>query len=132
MRRARLMAWAVPIVMLVQSALAAGPGWAQTTGLTADTIKIGYLGALTGPYYLYGKLVMNGADVVYNEANRAGGIHGRRIQTVREDDACDAATAIAAAKKLIHQHPVFMIHGGGAPDPPSAALEPLQAATGTV
>ena len=66
---------------------------------------------------------MNGADVVYNEANRAGGIHGRKIQTVREDDACDAATAIAAAKKLIHQHQVFMIHGGGCSNPTIAARE---------
>ena len=61
----------------------------HTVGVTPDSIKIGFFGALTGPYYLYGKLVMNGADAVYNEVNRAGGIHGRKIVTVREDDRCD-------------------------------------------
>jgi branched-chain amino acid transport system substrate-binding protein len=114
------------VVALGLVALTAGPAGAQATGVTADTIKIGFLGALTGPNYLYGKLVMNGADVVYNEVNRTGGINGRKIQTVREDDACDAATAIAAAKKLIHQHQVFMIHGGGCSNPTIAAREEIE------
>jgi len=127
MRRGRLTAWVVMALALVLPLGVAGPVGAQTTGLTVDTIKIGYLGAMTGPYYLYGKLIMNGADVVYNEVNRAGGIHGRKIQTVREDDACDAATAIAAAKKLIHQHQVFMIHGGGCSNPTIAAREEIEA-----
>lgn len=127
MRRGRLTAWVVMALALVLPLSVAGPVGAQTTGVTADTIKIGYLGAMTGPSYLYGKLIMNGADVVYNEVNRAGGIHGRKIQTVREDDACDAATAIAAAKKLIHQHQVFMIHGGGCSNPTIAAREEIEA-----
>jgi branched-chain amino acid transport system substrate-binding protein len=129
MRRGRLSAWTVATLALalVLPLGAADPAGAQATGVTADTIKIGFFGALTGPYYLYGKLVMNGADVVYNEVNRAGGIHGRKIQTVREDDACDAATAIAAAKKLIHQHQVFMVHGGGCSNPTIAAREEFEA-----
>ena len=90
------------------------PAAAQSVpGVTATEIKIGALGALTGPGYLYGRLIMNGAEVVYNEVNNAGGIHGRKIVLVREDDRCDAASAIAAAKKLIFQHQVFMLHGGG-------------------
>lgn len=96
-------------IVLLAPALAA----IQVVGVTADTVKIGGYGALTGPYYLYGKLVMNGAEVVFNEVNKAGGIHGRKLQLVREDDRCDPATGIAAAKKLVHQHQVFMIHGGG-------------------
>ena len=121
-----------PWVVLIGSAmmslgLLAGPAPAdQTVGVTADSIKIGFLGAMTGPYYLYGKLIMNGADVVYNEVNRTGGIHGRKIATVREDDACDAAKAIAATKKLIHQHQVFMIHGGGCSNPTIAARDEIE------
>src|ERR1700694_119131 len=69
----------------------------SAVGVTADTIKIGTFGALTGPGYLYGKIIMNGAETVYNEVNKAGGIHGRKIVLVREDDRCDAAAATAAA-----------------------------------
>ncbi len=85
---------------------------AAEVGVTDDSIKIGALGVLTGPLAKFGDTVYNGVETVYEEANKAGGIHGRKIVYVREDDRCQAADAVGAAKKLIHQHKVFMIHGG--------------------
>jgi branched-chain amino acid transport system substrate-binding protein len=41
----------------------------ERTGLTATSIRIGSFGALTGPGYLYGKLAMNGIEVVFDEVN---------------------------------------------------------------
>ena len=117
------------IVVTLLIASAAPPAAAQgTPGVTADEIKIGALGALTGPGYLYGRLVMNGAEVVYNEVNKTGGINGRKITLVREDDRCDAASAIAAAKKLIFQHQVFMLHGGGCSNASIAARPEIEKA----
>ena len=101
---------------------------AQVPGVTADTIRIGSFGPLTGPNYLFGKLVMNGAEIVYNEANKQGGINGRKIVLVREDDRCDPATAIAAVKKLIHQDQVFMINGGGCSNAAIAARPEIEQA----
>ena len=98
----------------------------STAGVTGDTIKIGTFGPLTGPDYLFGKLVMNGAEIVYNEVNKAGGIHGRKLVLVREDDRCDPAAAIAAAKKLIHQEQVFMINGGGCSNAAIAARPEIE------
>jgi branched-chain amino acid transport system substrate-binding protein len=95
----------------------------HTKGVTKDTVKIGFFGPMTGPYYLYGKLVMNGADIVYNDVNRQGGINGRKIVTIREDDKCDVAAGISAMKKLIHQHEVFLVHGGGCSNPAIAARD---------
>ena len=69
---------------------------------------------------------MNGAEIVYNEVNKAGGIHGRKLVLVREDDRCDPATAIAAAKKLIHQEQVFMINGGGCSNAAIAARPEIE------
>jgi branched-chain amino acid transport system substrate-binding protein len=83
------------------------------TGVTDTTVRIGQLGALTGPGYFTGKLVMDGADIVYKEVNKAGGINGRKIEMVRQDDRCDPAAAIGAAKKLVFGDKVFIIHGGG-------------------
>jgi branched-chain amino acid transport system substrate-binding protein len=107
-------------LLLTAAALLAAGATAQNAhaqtaevGVTDTAIRIGFLGALTGPGYLYGKLVMDGADIVYQETNKAGGINGRKIETVRQDDRCDPATAIAAAKKLIFDDKAFMIHGGG-------------------
>jgi branched-chain amino acid transport system substrate-binding protein len=97
-------------------------------GVTDDTIRIGGLGALTGPGYLYGKVVMDGAEAVYNEVNDAGGIAGRKIVYVRQDDRCDPASAIAAAKKLIFDEKVFMIHGGGCTNASIAAYPTIKEA----
>jgi branched-chain amino acid transport system substrate-binding protein len=114
--------------ILASTCLVAPPGArAQSTvGVTHDTIKIGTFGALTGPGYLYGKIIMNGAEVVYNEVNKAGGIHGRKIVLVREDDRCDPAAAIAAVKKLIFQEQAFMLHGGGCSNATIAARPEIE------
>jgi branched-chain amino acid transport system substrate-binding protein len=109
-----------------------GPGrpalGAEVAGVTADTIKIGTFGPLSGPNYLFGKLVMNGAEAAFNEVDKAGGVSGRKIVLVREDDRCDPATAIAAVKKLLYQHQVFMIHGGGCSNATIAARPEIEQA----
>lgn len=101
---------------------------AQVPGVTTDTIKIGSFGALTGPGYLYGKLPMNGIDVVFDAVNAAGGVNGRKLELVREDDRCDPAAAIGAVKKLIYEDKVFAIIGGGCSNATFAAREALDEA----
>ena len=112
---------------LFAAAFAASAATAQTPGVTADTIKIGTFGALTGPGYLYGKLPMNGVEVVFDEINKAGGINGRKLQLVREDDRCDPTAAIGAVKKLVEQDQVFAIIGGGCSNATFAAKDTLEA-----
>lgn len=104
------------------------PSLAQQPGLTADTIKIGTFGALTGPGYLYGKIAMNGIEVVFDEINAAGGINGRKLVLIREDDRCDPASAIAATQKLIHQDQVFALIGGGCSNATLAARGNIETA----
>ncbi|MBB5466778.1 branched-chain amino acid transport system substrate-binding protein [Paraburkholderia sp. CI2] len=86
------------------------PAYAET-GVTNDTIKIGLFGEMTGAASLYGKSVY-GAEAVYKQANDAGGVNGRKIEIVREDESCDPSKGIAAVRKLVSQDQVFMIHGG--------------------
>ncbi|MGH6798570.1 MAG: ABC transporter substrate-binding protein, partial [Roseiarcus sp.] len=100
--------------LLAAGMLAAAPARAQDVpGVTKDEIKIGSFGSLTGPTYLYGKLTMNGVDAVFAKVNEEGGVNGRKLVLVREDDRCDPATAIAAVKKLVFEEKVFAIIGGG-------------------
>src|ERR1051325_3232633 len=104
------------------------PALAQVPGVTKDTIKLGSFGPLTGPNYLFGKLVMNGVEVVLDEVNAAGGVHGRKIELLREDDKCNPEAAIAAVKKLIHQDQVFAINGGGCSNAAIAARDEIEKA----
>ena len=71
---------------------------------------------------------MNGVEVVFDEVNAAGGIHGRKLQLVREDDRCDPAAAIAAVQKLVHQDQVFALIGGGCSNATLAARESIETA----
>ena len=104
------------------------PAVAAEVGVTDNEILIGALGVLTGPLYHNGKTIYDGVESVYNEVNAAGGIHGRKLRYVREDDACKPDQAVPATKKLIHEHKVFMIHGGGCSNASLAAMPDIVAA----
>ncbi len=104
------------------AALGSPAGAQERIGITDTEILIGALGVLTGPLYMNGKTIYDGVETVYNEVNAAGGIHGRKIRYVREDDACKPDLAVPAVKKLIYEHKVFMIHGGGCSNASLAAL----------
>src|SRR5262249_20454064 len=97
-------------------------------GVTDTEIKVGTFGPLTGPAYIYGKLTMNGVEVYFNELNKKGGIHGRKLVLVREDDLCKPEGAIAAVKKLVFEHKVFAIIGGGCSNSPLAAGREIEKA----
>jgi branched-chain amino acid transport system substrate-binding protein len=83
---------------------------AETMGVTDSTIKIGLFGPLTGQSNIGAKPVY-GAAAIYKDVNARGGIHGRQIEIVIEDDGCDGNKGIAAVKKLISQDKVFLLHG---------------------
>jgi branched-chain amino acid transport system substrate-binding protein len=90
----------------------ASPALAEE-GITPTTIKIGTMVALTGPLSPLFIPQVNGTKIVFDEVNAAGGIHGRKIEYIREDDECLPAKGVGAIKKLIYEHKPFIIVGGG-------------------
>ncbi len=80
------------------------------TGVTENTIKIGIPGPFTGNASSYSKAQI-GLDAYYRHINETGGVHGRMINVIKADTACNEARGIAVAKKLIHQDKVFLING---------------------
>jgi len=101
---------------------------ADVPGVTDTEIKVGSFGPLTGPVYIYGKLTMNGVEVYFNELNKKGGVHGRKLVLVREDDLCKPEGGIAAVKKLAYEHKVFAIIGGGCSNATLAARPEIEKA----
>lgn len=100
---------AAAATLALTPALAGAQG--TTPGVSSDKIRIGMFGPLTGPTAV-GSLPLFGASAIYKSVNDRGGIHGRKLDLVIEDDACDPNKAIAATKKLVAQEQVFMVHGG--------------------
>ncbi|MGH7264271.1 MAG: ABC transporter substrate-binding protein [Candidatus Rokuibacteriota bacterium] len=112
MRLSRAGAVLVTTMLLAAGTVTAGRA-EEVPGVTKDEIKIGAFGPLTGPVYMYGKLAMNGLEVLFDKVNQEGGVHGRKLTLIREDDGCKPEGGIAAVRKLIHEHKVFAINGGG-------------------
>jgi len=78
-----------------------------------STIKIGYFGDLTGPTFNFGRSAYNGVLMAADEINNLGGINGRRIDVVFEDDRGSAEEAARLTSKLIDQDKVIAIIAGG-------------------
>ncbi|MDL2267074.1 branched-chain amino acid ABC transporter substrate-binding protein [Desulfovibrio sp. OttesenSCG-928-G15] len=70
-------------------------------GHTAETIKLGVPGAHSGDLAGYGTPALNAAKLVVEKYNAAGGIHGKMIEIVQQDDQCKPELATNAATKLI-------------------------------
>jgi branched-chain amino acid transport system substrate-binding protein len=96
---------------------------AQTPGVTDTEIVIGLFGPLSGPLVAYGVDPLNAARMVYDDINAKGGIHGRKIRLVIEDDKCNPNELVAVVKKLITVDKVFLLHGGSCTAAIAAAQE---------
>lgn len=89
-----------PVASLV-AALAAGlPHGAAFAGGPAETVKLGVLVPLSGSYKDAGIDIVDGAKLAVDRINAAGGVLGRKIELISQDDACDADQAAQAAGKL--------------------------------
>jgi len=91
-----------------------------------ETIKIGALLPLSGDNAVFGEEMLNAARLAADDLNASGGVLGRRIEIVSEDDACDAQTGTAAAQKLLASGIVGVAGGvcSGATIPETAVLDP--------
>jgi len=77
----------------------------------AQGIPIGFYGALTGPTATFAQSGKNGVTLAADEINRAGGVLGRPIHVLSEDDRGEASEAASVASKLITRDHVVALIG---------------------
>ena len=95
--------------------------WIATTVLTAacgaekapqeQGIKVGFYGALTGPTATFALSGKNGVTLAVEEVNRAGGVLGKQITLLTEDDRGEATEAASVVSKLITRDHVVALIG---------------------
>jgi branched-chain amino acid transport system substrate-binding protein len=78
-----------------------------TQGVSKNEIVIGSIQDLSGPIAGFGKAVRLGMLLRVDEVNEQGGVHGRKIRLLVEDDAYDPKKAVLAAQKLVNQDKIF-------------------------
>ncbi len=76
-----------------------------------DTIKIGVTQPLTGAVAAAGNYVVQGAKVAELQINAAGGVLGKKIELVVEDNKSNPTEAVATVEKLIVRDKVPVIIG---------------------
>jgi len=87
------------------SAAAAGNADAQ------QSIKIGYLSSLSGPFTPWGILVRDGMKLAVAEVNAAGGVAGRPLELVERDDRNNPSEAVTAFQYMIEREDVVAVGG---------------------
>jgi branched-chain amino acid transport system substrate-binding protein len=108
--------WFVVIAVALSVGLLGCPpksenGGSTTGGAGGGDILVGEYGSLTGTQATFGQSTHNGIMMAADEINAAGGINGRKIKVMTEDDQSKAEEAASAVTKLISQNNVIAVLG---------------------
>jgi len=82
---------------------------AQAAGVSNTEIVIGTHMDLSGPVAAGMPQLRNGTQMRFDELNEAGGVHGRKIKFIVEDNASQPQQAVRATDKLIRRDEVFAL-----------------------
>jgi len=100
------------LVMLIGIVAGCGTGKTSTGPANQEeVIKIGFLGALTGDVACYGIPGLKGLELAVEELNAKGGILGKKVEIVKEDNRGDKTEAANITKKFISKDKVSAIIG---------------------
>jgi branched-chain amino acid transport system substrate-binding protein len=81
------------------------------SGKSEDVIKVGSIGPLSGPVAVYGVECKNGIELAVEEINAAGGVNGKLLKVVAEDDEGNPEKSVSAYKKLTTKDGIKLVIG---------------------
>jgi branched-chain amino acid transport system substrate-binding protein len=97
----------IGISLAAAAALAATAASAQTRGVTSTEVLFGMHTDLSGVAATYGVSSSNAVKMRFDEVNDAGGVNGRKIKLIIEDQGYQVPKAVQACNKLINRDKVF-------------------------
>lgn len=101
--------WTV-VVMLTFVLATCCVSWGET-GVTDNEIIVGQSCALSGSAQALGQGMKAGLSAYFEKINASGGINGRKIRLISEDDGYEPDKAIEKTRKLIEKDNVFVLIG---------------------
>lgn len=75
----------------------------------AQSIKIGFVGPVTGPVTQYGDMVREGIDTAIELINAKGGVNGQPLELVVVDDGCEPKQGPIAANRIVNSKVGFVV-----------------------
>ena len=85
----------------------------EVRGVTKDTIRMGHISDMTGPTASTERFLAEGVRNYSQYVNNKGGINGRKLKVIFEDDRYNIPAALAAFKKLVYRDKIFAFIGAG-------------------
>jgi branched-chain amino acid transport system substrate-binding protein len=95
------------LAIAAASLVAVAGASAQTRGVTPTEVLLGMHTDLSGVAATYGVSSSNGVKMRFDEVNEAGGVNGRKIRVIIEDQGYQVPKAVQACNKLINRDKVF-------------------------
>lgn len=83
-------------------------------GTNGGTVKVGWIGSLTGDQAVWGQCESNTVKMMFEDVNKSGGLLGKKIEVIAYDTRGDAQEAVNAVKRLTGQDKVVAIIGPNA------------------
>ncbi len=108
---------AATLSLALVAAACGGPGGGgggaggDAPGVTDDTIKLGTTQPLTGPAAPGYSKIAKAMEAYFEHVNAEGGIHGREIELIVEDDGYNPTITAEKTRKLVLQDEVFALVG---------------------
>jgi len=102
--------WRFVFALLVGAGLAALV--APNVVVAQDTIKVGIVLPLTGDQAKFGEIEKQSFDLALEEINKAGGVKGKKLEFLVEDDTGRPEVGRSVAEKLITKDKVVILGGG--------------------
>lgn len=104
--RRRLLLGATGSVLLART-----PAHAAEAGVSDGEVLLGHTGILSGPLGEVIKVMLSGANAAFDEANRRGGVAGRKLRLLSLDDELKPEKAVANYRRLLDVDKVFAFFG---------------------
>jgi branched-chain amino acid transport system substrate-binding protein len=87
------------------------PLGAPVRGVTDSEIRFGVSAPFSGPAKELGQSIKVGVEVAFNLANAKGGVHGRQLRLIAQDDGYEPTRTAATMRQLYEKDQVFGLIG---------------------
>ena len=102
------------VIMVISISFTGCGGGDDGGGAEGDTIKVGWIGALTGPLAPWGTCESQALQMYVDQQNEEGGVLGKKLELVKYDTKGDNQESVNAVKRLIGNDKVCAILGPNA------------------
>ncbi|HVA36668.1 MAG TPA: ABC transporter substrate-binding protein [Candidatus Dormibacteraeota bacterium] len=97
--------------MAAAAAAAAFPAFVPRRSEAEETVKIGQVESLVGPFSVFAKTEVQAAAMAVDAWNKRGGVLGRKVEVVVGDDQNNPGTAVLKARSLVYQDKCVALMG---------------------